>query len=767
MIDYDILDKDFETSNARLRQICTNHDAATPDGKVHKKLSKILGERIQEGVNWSLQQAHFYAAADLMWDGVPILPENIPLIQYAQGRIKESVAITQLEKLNCADNFIETKKCQVDGKEQEVKSLNYQKFVEVCVGLGRSYLSRRLFAQQNKYDSQYPWLPYESRHRNSVGKLRAEAMGEYAQIMVDSYGYKDVQEQFTRDMLMYTTVPVFPECAWDEESQVRYSSEKEKNITKIVREGVPMTVVHPSCWFYDRTYAPRTLNTDTGCEWTGHWDIRKFGEIHLDDKLWNKDRIKYSAALGKTYQGFANYLDMVFASDPISIAPPKARAGLGDVPLATANDRSAMSSFYAQNDHDTSVFLTDIRMKLVPRKWGLGKYPHPVWIRFLVGSDDTILFAEILPSRPCFTVSFNAKDSRLLNQSQMHEMMPWQDQLSNLISQSIMVMKHSLLRIILLNTEVLDDDTIEKIKADLTSDTYYVSPHLLPYSAQRFDELGIDIRTGIVTIVSDTRQLDEYLNNSFKAMANMLGLMERLMMLSPQEQGQPAPREITATESAMLEATTTAVYASISSAIEKGRSAWKRIIYESAQAKASNTIFLPVAQTYTRETIEKAGFEVVDEEEFDKNTAVSRHRTFSITGTKDKLEHDYLFTSRDANDRPTNSQHANTLISLLGQVLPMIGPEAIGKERIFEIINEIFRLTGAYSLKLETAEGENEAINPETQDMVKQLVEQLVPMMQQIATTQAENKQGIQELGDLLVQIANQLSPEEQQPPQT
>jgi hypothetical protein len=57
---------------------------------------------------------------------------------------------------------------------------------------------------------------------------------------------------------------------------------------------------------------------------------------------------------------------------------------------------------------------------------------------------------------------------------------------------------------------------------------------------------------------------------------------------------------------------------------------------------------------------------------------------------------------------------AETLTQLMGQILqipPII--EAVGKRRLFNLMNEIFRKSGAgFDMKLELEEGEDEAFAP-------------------------------------------------------
>ena len=73
---------------------------------------------------------------------------------------------------------------------------------------------------------------------------------------------------------------------------------------------------------------------------------------------------------------------------------------------------------------------------------------------------------------------------------------------------------------------------------------------------------------------------------------------------------------------------------------------------------------------------------------------------------------------------------AQTLVQLL-QVLQVIGIKNIGKAKLFDIINEIFRLSGAYDLKLEIPEGEETLAEEETEAILRQFAAALQTLQQQ------------------------------------
>jgi hypothetical protein len=785
MIDPRVL-KYFKTDNAQLRLYFTSLAAKKMEGKdepvdpLYEKsceFKKWLCGLIEEGRQQCFRNYRHYASVDLMRDSQPILPENIPLMAYAQGKIDVTAVQTDLEKLNCADKFIEKKNCAKQGEAESIKPVvNVARLHEVCVNVGRSFISRRANAQTNKYNSLRPFFKFDTRGTSMVDHLRGEAMSQYAEIMVDGFDYRHVHDQCVHGMFNYTTF-LFPAGAWEYSAQTHavadtfngatveaeIDGKKLKLGTKIEREGVRMVRTSTARVIRDTSNPPSSINTDSGCRWIGFFDVMRFGDVSRTAEFFNTDKVTWSTAGVSVLDQNRAYFDLIFPGQPINF-PSRAVAGgtnptTGQVDLAAGNEAKAQSFIYNKtSDSEKAVFVTDIRVKVIPKEWGMGDYPQPVWLRLLVASDDTVIFAEWLPSRPAIYWGYNEDDTRLLNISTAHEIMPWQDQLSNIFSQLLLKMKHSLLRLIVINKDVVGQPFIDALKAKLDGPGYYMQPHLVELSfteAQR--ELGLNLDNVIKLIGAGegtNANESEYINNAFKAIIQILAIMERLLNMSPQEQGQPAPREITAEEVAAIESTTQATYNAIGSCIDAARAAWKRIVYESAMAHASDQVPLPISQRFSKETIASAGFTVVDDPVAGNSNA---KKGYTVIGTREKLVHDYVFTSRDGGDRASNRESANVLQQFLTGILAQIGPEALGKKRIFEIINEIFRLLSSYDLKLEMDENESDTI------MAPQMQQQFAALQQELKSHEDE----ISGLGDAIAkidQILKQMQPPEPQP---
>ena len=217
-------------------------------------------------------------------------------------------------------------------------------------------------------------------------------------------------------------------------------------------------------------------------------------------------------------------------------------------------------------------------------------------------------------------------------------------------------------------------------------------------------DLGLDAKEFIRVIQADIGQT---VNQSLDAISQLLGVVERLLVLSPQEVGQPAPREISATEVTEISTSVESIYSFVSEGIDEMRAGMKKMLYEHLVSCSTSEFDVPVKNRYSSRVIMEAGFTPSDED-YDKAEPMARN----VIGTPASLVHEYLFSSRDGPERALNMKAAETLTALLGQILqipPII--EAVGKRRLFDIINEIFRKSGAgFDIKLELEEGEEESL---------------------------------------------------------
>lgn len=708
-----------------------------PDWVHRKRLDDLIESRIYEGVEYSCRHEHLYRAVDLAWDSLPLNKANIPLMQYAQGKLKMTECIRSLEKLNCVDEFA------VKDKDGHIIDINQMRLHEVSINLIRSYINRRLAAQVSKFSNLFPYLKYEPRGTSVSDKLRGDVVSQRMEIMTDSFGYRHISNQAIRDMFLYSRVVLFPDGAWHEDKgwvEVEDPATGDKEIMSVTeRAGVLYVKPHPTRVFWDRSRPLPQINDDIGPEYIGYWDVVPHRDLARDPDFWNVDKIEYTKNLIGLHNQHSNYFTYYF--DDIKIKFPSTE-GLADDDLALRNDSKANVGLYAASEDDQTSFITNLFMKIIPSDYDLGLYPYPVWVRFVVASDNTVLFAEYMPSIPAIYGGINENDDRFANISIAHEIMPFQDRLNDIMTTMLHDMKTGMMKIIAIDRDSLDEDQEEYIEKSLKGGNWYGNPKAFFYSGSGMTDLGVDPKN-FLTVVDVHREMAECVQFHTTAILSILNIVERLLILSPQELGQPSPREVSATEITEITNTTNALYSFISEGIDELRSAMKKQLYEHTISCDDEQFDLPVTGRYTVKTIQEAGFDVSSDDDIGDHD-VPRRR--NVIGMPKDLRHDYLFTSRDGGERPRDTQSAQVLSQMLMQILKMspelaaMAAQKIGPDRLMEMLNEIFRMSGSgYDLKIEaeSVEDQSAAKSIQAEKFTEQLQQQMPEMLK---TLQALNQ---------------------------
>ena len=749
MINLEIL-KNHGCTQARLREIFTATKGK--DLETREKFEDLLESRIHEAIRFSAKHSKLYMSVDLAWDSLPINKATIPLLQYAQGKISIEQCGDHLENLDVADKF-----CDYND-EGELKKINAQRLYEVSVNLIRSYVTRRVAAQVHRFSNLYPYFKYEPRSTAIADKLRADVLSQRVEMMVDQFAYRHQFEQIIRQLFMYGHSVAFPESAWTEEIQWRKSDSltDEGGLESFAEKaGVKFATPHPTRLMWDQSRPLHDININMGPQWIGYWDIVRYGDIKNDPNTWNVDEISYTNSLSSVYDSYSEFFSYYFSD---SMAFPRVSDN-----FSFQNERTQHIGVYAAEDDDKGMFLSQMCMKVNPKRDGLGDYPHDVWLKMTVAADQTVVYAEYLPSLPAIYGGINENDDRMANISVAHEIMPYQDQITNIITKMLHDMKVSMMKIFCIDQDALDDDVKEYIKDALAEDSFYAQPKALFYSGQKAADLGINNKD-FITVVDAQKELSAGINQSIQAILQLLNLVERLLILSPQELGQPAPREISATEVAEIANTTNSIYSFVSEGIDGMRGAMKKVLYEHLVSCSSDDFVVPIKGRYGNDTIEEAGFQT----EVDVGVEATKR---NVIGNPANLIHEYLFSSRDGAERARDTQSAQVLGQLLQGIIQMDGmAQALGKERMFEMFNEVFRMSGAHDLRLEVdqADQEQEMGSIENEQFLEQLKKQwpvVVQTLQQLAQTAKQSAPVPQDLaqGEVAPGVSGQPQPQPQQ----
>lgn len=739
MLDFAIL-RQYGTTNERLKEVFTAvpYDDAQKASRTKEEVAKKDADiktrqffqnrirlKLNEHIIPALKNFQFYAAADLAMDAAPVTKERIPLLQYAQGKISWQNYQTQLTNL-VATNGVGSQFVKKDEKGMYTMSL--PTFIESDFDIVRQYVKRRWAAQSNKYGGFWPFYKYEARATGPVSRLRSDVLSQRVDIMADQFGYRHHDSQCIRDMLVYSHCLDFVRSAWEVDRQdvraslsAEFKSDQKIEIESVIeREGVCFFNPHPTRVYWDTAWPLASINSDSGCEYCGYWDVMRFSDVKNNLAYWNTDGISFGGGL---WPGIITSYATYFSNYYCTVKPPVAVAD-----PAGQNDRQNQTGIYSQDMHDASCLVTQHFEKLIPKSHGLGDYPHPVWVRFIFASDSTIIYAEILPSRPAAYLGYDEADNRMLNNSFAHEVMPLQDQLTNLINGMLHMMEAEMMKIFLINSDVITDKpTRDLLHAKLKGNDLYKTPLVIEHSSSKQDEFGY--KTEAVKLI-ETR-LSQSINTTVSAMFSLLQMADKLFAMSPAEMGQPAPREISATEVNQMAGTTSTVYSFISDGIDDFREAKKLIIYESLVAKAEGDIVAPVIGRYPKQVIERAGFTPVPDEEEDYYDPNRRRQT--VKGKPRSLVHAVIFSSRDGAERSSNTQAATVLVQMLANTINIPGIlQAMGKEKLYSIINEIFRLSQtSVDLNLDMKPGESDDFGPSEVEQIKGLVTELAKAVEQ------------------------------------
>jgi len=712
--------------------------------KIREKWEQKIQSRLTQHMDFSLKNHHIYSAVDVAWDSPPVTKNLVPLLLYAQGRLDQKQCVKSLEsclgKEGCA-KFVKR-----DAKGEGI--IDIPKFVETHMNLVRSFVTRRLAAQSAKYSNLYPFYKYEPRSTQPDDKLKADVLSQRVDQMADDYGYRNHDIQVLRNALLYAYSIDFIASKWD----IQYSvtgvkidgdTKIRQTETSVDREGLQWVTPHPLRTFWDNASPISAINTGD-MDYVGYWDIVPYRNLKYVNGFYNQNDITYGETLMNWLSSYAEFFNLYY-SKTIRHEQFVTETDESTTGQAADNDRAGNIGRYAGHMDDAGCIIATYFEKVIPADEGFGDYPEPVWVRFLVAGEKTVIHAEFLPSTPAAYCGYNIKEDRQVNISFAHEVMPFQDQMSNLTTQMLDLAKRSQFVIYQIDEDFFDEEQVESIRSKINSKNWDMTPMSISVSRSKMQDLGVQTEKAVQIIQP---QVDPNgFQIVFQSMTNMIQLAERVTAMSANEVGQPIVRGnggVTATEADQIGQATNNVHGMVSDAFDEFRAAKKRIIYESIVECHRGDLVVPVLSRYPKSVIERAKFSIIGDEDEDR---VGGDRTVSgvtVMGTPENIRHNYIFTSRDGSERSNNINAANALIALFGVIKDPMILEAVGKEKLFEMLNAVFRMMDAgVDLNLEVQPGEEGFINQSDEiigaiEKLSQLVQVNQQEIQALKQPQAE-----------------------------
>lgn len=685
------------------------HECACKNYEIRKRHESRGWSRILAGIEENARHSRVWQAVDMAMDAAPIQKETFPLLLWAQGKIQVERLATMLTDSVGAENAKKFVKKDGNGK----LSLDLPRICKIDINIVRSYATRRLAAMDALWANLYPLFKYSPRGMSTIAQLKGDIVTQRIDQMADQYGLRHQGSQWRRDMLMYGTSVVFARSAWDRKVGWRFKktndgSEPKETESYVTREGVDLINIHPSRRYFDSSAPLAQINTDNGPGWIGYWDILRWGAVKdCEASYYNLDQVVASSDWTTLAGRYPEFFGFYF--DPCVLKWPDQRQN-----VTRWNDRSEMVGTYANDQRDQGVLLVQHFEKINPKAEGICDYDSEIWVRQVFAGCGTIVGAEFMPSIPACYGAIDVNDSRVLNQSMCSLLLPYQDQLTNIVTHMIEQLRASFTLLYLIDKDSLDAAIVKDLEENATNQNYWLDPKVLIYSGTKLKELGIQDPRQAFSVVRV--EITNVVGSALSAISQLLNLADRLMILSPNELGQPNPREVAAREVQEISTSVQAIYSFINQGPREQIAAVKELLFDSLVTMGSPIVRVPVMRKYTLKTIKDAGYKVIDTEVAGDDEYVPVEAP--IEGPLSELVYDYYFDSREGSERAVNTQGAQVLMQMLQVITQTPGVvQKLGLDRLLDIVNAIIRMCGApIDLQIESNDGESDEIpNPEEQ----------------------------------------------------
>ncbi len=689
--------------------------------------------RIKAGVSRNMSYSREFWAVDQAFDA----PQRQVSQTLVQGLFEKNLSADQLSNVvgelgltRMLTDVYDTNGHVMNGSDgQPMKGLNLPTFFHVFVPLVAAYVKIRwakLFNERNLF----PLYRYNPASLTRINRIKSEIITSSIQRMAQNMGYKSIERQSILYMLMYSRCINFPVEPYFKEEQL-VSVEEGDPRSAIVKEGVRYHVPHPSRVYYDQAHPLSTVNTDTGVTYGGYWDVKRFGELFSDGaSFWNLDKIGIDAKSvfrgGSKAQRAYEMMFPCVAEFPWSSDPSR------------TNDRQGEAFRYSTDRLDDGVHVAIHYVKVVPREWDLFDYEHPVWMRLVIAGETKVIYCEPIAYPPMVAYLYDDDTGKANSSSLALELIPFQDQTTNMFSQYILSVRRNLDRTVFFDKDKVDAKDIEALR---TADNRpRVESNFVPFSGTARRHAGLNSSNPFQAV-------DRHQVNTAEIAASIslfLNILERLIGFSPQEVGAVSSHEQSATEVSLTAQGVSSRTDLTSSFVDEGIHARKNQLYLAMRAYGSKEVVaeVPAGSGITTEDIEKAGFEV-DETSADLDTKI---------GVRAQIKHldiDGFSTDREGRNRVTDSRVASTMIQTF-QVMfsqPQV-VEVIGVTKLIQFFNQVLQYTGVpKDFRLQVPEGENAEVQSS----------QIIQQFEALAHAIQQNQASVQQLADATAtQITNQ-----------
>lgn len=693
-------------------------ESARSDGV--KRLLDLAATRIHEGVNRNLRNARWYWAIDQACD----VSQNQISLTLAKGLIGR--AKMDREQINNVVNDWgltsmlqpvidpQTGKARVDSIGRVMTNLELPVFNKVEIPLCPQYLEVRWATLIDQRD-QSPFLKFQPQVFSREGHLKSELVTSRIERMTQDMGYRSDFRQEVLMMLKYGAAFAFAREPYFRDVQLRAiqndSGDKVVYDPVVVREGVRFDYPHPSRAFIDLSHRAQTLNTNTGVAYVGYWDIYRYGDIIENKRYWlSEEERKEGKDVGSMAWVESASWDIYSRLYPCTIEMPS--EVFGGSTQRSALDRTSEAFRYTYSQRDNGVVLTKIYMKIVPKNYGLFEYKGSVWFCFTMINDRTPILVEPYCYTPARICQYNADQGLWRNSSLVNVILPFQDQLGNLMSQYLLSVRRNLVNLVWYNKDAVSQAVIDKLER--LGKELYTDINFVPIS---FREMSYEPTAGEPQNLFRPVQFGVVpTDDLIRAVNSLLDQVERAIGFTAQEVGTVAQHVQTAEEVKTIRGYQNSRIVLTDTFVDSSIQAWKDQLYRALMAYGDDIIMAEVADMndLNPDDLERLGFTV----------ELSPDRRAGVMGPKASLTMMGFASDREGTRRTDDAQLSNSLMQFAQTVfsVPQV-VEAMGIEGIIDMFNTVSAFAG---------------LPPEARIRAPNQQEQAMQALQKVAQAQQE-----------------------------
>lgn len=646
-------------------------------------------DRIQEGIDHNVDSHQLFYAIDRALDSQMYAKSRTLFKGLIDNKLDKKDVLSLVNSwgfndwsknaCGCGNSCTNVATCQ-----KQVQRIDIPAFFEVTFPIAlsmKTIRAARLYNDRNLY----PQFKYEPMVSTPEHRLKCDIVTQRVEVQAQQMGYKMVLKQVINQMLAYSNCMVFPKEAWWFEQQPtkdftepKKKGGKKKRKFKTVKEGIRYETPHPSRCYRDLAHPAYTLNTNTGCQYSGFWELVRYGDVKDNSAYWNKDKITFGKDSFRITETNRTFFATVM---PCQMKFPEYKAENG---LAGENNQQEKLNLYTTNERDCAVLFTNHFERLNPLKdLGLKNkdgegYDGDVWFRTVFCSDDTTVYMEPLAYTPTRICQYDPDQNKAQVTSLVQECIPTEDMIGNLLTQAILTAKNNLRSVNFYNTDVLDTAVVAKLEN--LGEKALRTPQFVPFSKHESNQLDQDRTDAIIPVKFDKQSIRECLE-----LVNVcLDILARGLVMSPHEIGQSDSHEVTAQEVLTRAGSTSTRLAYTASGVDDFIYAQQVQLHDGGMAYWDDEIFAEVAlQSDTdKAALEKLGFKIETENE--------QQQKVGVRGDKKNLELEMFTARRDAPDRVNSVAMATAMTNFFQAFInnPM-AIQIIGIDQFVDLVNGI------------------------------------------------------------------------------